>query len=142
VVGTALFGLIWLIEIVGDPSGGFAFFMLILAAPLVAGIGLVIGASRRRDLFGTRGLIGSILVLAGSVTPDIVGFVAVAVGLVLIAVSLPERAKSLLVAIVILLIGVIGLALRLESGDGILIFVPVLAVGTGVLATSFQRLAS
>ena len=58
----------------------------------------------------------------------------------LIALGLPERGRRLLVGIVILLVGVVGLGLRLDSGDGIEIFLPLLVVGTVVLAGTLQRL--
>lgn len=114
--------------------------MLVFAGPLLVGIGLVIAASRRRDLFGRFGLVGSIFVLVGSLVPDIIGFTAAAVGLVLIAFGLPERARRLLIGIATLIIGVVGLGLRLDSGDGVAIFVPVLAVGAAILAGTLVRL--
>jgi hypothetical protein len=138
--GAGLFSLIWLAEVAGDPSRGLLFFMLVFAAPLLVGIGLVIAASRRRDLFRTRGLVGSILILVTSLVPDIVGFVGAALGLLLMALGVAERGRRLVAAIAILLVGVVGLGLRLESGDGIEIFVPVLAVGTAVLAGEVRRL--
>jgi hypothetical protein len=139
-LGAGLFSLLWLAQVAGDPSGGFLSFMLVFAAPLLVGIGLVIAASRRRDLFRTRGLVGSILILVASLVPDILGFVGAALGLLLMALGLAERGRRLVFPIAILLVGVLGLGVRLESGDGIEIFVPLLALGTVVLAGELRRL--
>jgi hypothetical protein len=139
-VAAGLFGLLWLLEIAGDPTGGVGFFTLVFAAPLLAAIGLVIATSRREDLFGRLGLLGSLLVLGGSLVPDIIGFTAAAIGLVLIALGLSERARRLLIAVAIVLAGVVGLGVRLESGDGIAIFAPILAVGVGLVAVTLLRL--
>jgi hypothetical protein len=38
------------------------------------------------------------------------------------------------------LAGVVGLGVRLESGDGIAIFAPILAVGVGLVAVTLLRL--
>lgn len=41
-LGAALFALLWLTEIVGDPTEGALFYTLIFAAPLLIASGLVL----------------------------------------------------------------------------------------------------
>jgi hypothetical protein len=137
-LAAGLFALLWLTEVAGDPTEGVAFYMLAFTTPLLVGIAMVIAASRRRDLFGTGGMTGCILVLAGGLWPGIIGYAAAVVGLMLVAVSLWERARTVLFGVVVLLGGAVGLLLRLESGDGLLIFLPVLAVGAAMLATTLR----
>jgi len=40
----------------------------------------------------------------------------------------------------LLIAGLVGLVVRLDSGDGLLLFVPILALGTAALALSLRRI--
>jgi hypothetical protein len=131
----------WLTEVVGDPTDGLAFYTFAFGAPVLLGIGLVIAASRRRDVFGNLGLTGAIVLLVGSLSVDIVGFAAGLIGLTLIGAAVAGREPRLLPGVFLLGAGVLGLAVSIESTEaGYAIFIPVIAVGAGVLAATLRRL--
>jgi hypothetical protein len=132
---------VWLTEIVGDPTDGLAFYTLAFGAPVLLGSGLVIAASRRRDLFGSSGLAGAIAILVGSLSISILGFAAAVIGVILIGAAVARRAPRLLPGLLLLGIGVLGLTLRMDySEDAYTIFIPMIAVGAAVLAATLRRL--
>jgi hypothetical protein len=132
----------WLTEIVGDPTEGAAFYTFAFGAPVLLGAGLVIAAARRRDLFGGLGLGGAVVVAAGSVSVDPIGFAAGLVGLVLIGAAVARREARLLPGLFLIGSGVFGLAVSIDSTEtGYVIFIPLIALGAAVLAVTLQRLS-
>jgi sugar phosphate permease len=138
-VGSGLLGLLWLIELTDDPTDGVAFYMLLFGAPLLIGVALVLVASQ--NAVATRsGLAGALLALVGALSPDILGLIAAPVGLLLLFVGVREHAHGLRLGLALLIAGLVGLAVRLDSGDGIVLFVPVLALGAAALAVGLRRI--
>jgi hypothetical protein len=131
--------LLWLTEVLGDPTDGFAFYTLIFGAPLLMAIGLVLLASRK-EVAGNAGLAGAILTLVGALFPDIIGFSLAIVGLLLLLAAVRDRARRLRPALGVLLVGIVGVVVRLEDGDGLVLFLPVIALGAAALAVLLQRL--
>jgi hypothetical protein len=143
-VATVLVGAVWLMFVTDDPTGGFAIFSLGYAAATIIGIGLVIASSRRRDLFGNLGLAGAIVVLVSALGGGIpLALIAVPLGSVLMAVAVGLREPLFLVGLGSLALGVVGMTIRVNtSEDGYVIFLPLIAVGAGVLALALGRLSS
>jgi hypothetical protein len=124
-------------QIAGDPTGGVVFYTFGFAAALLVGIALVIAARTREDLFGPVGLAGAIIVLATSVTAF---FPVIVVGVAVVTVAVARTAPRLLPGLLLLLVGIIGLLVRADvSDDAYTIFVPVLAIGSAVLAATLRR---
>jgi hypothetical protein len=138
-VGAVLLGLLWLIELTDDPTDGVAFYMLLFGAPLSVGVALVLVAAQQ-ELATRSGLAGAILALLGALSPEVLGFVAAVVGLLLLYAGLRELGHGLRPGLALLMVGVVGVAVRLDSGDGIVLFVPVLAVGAAALAVAIRRI--
>jgi hypothetical protein len=138
-VGAVLLGLLWLIELTDDPTDGVAFYMLLFGAPLSVGVALVLVAAQQ-ELATRSGLAGAILALLGALSPEVLGFVAAVVGLLLLYAGLRELGHGLRPGLALLMVGVVGVAVRLDSGDGIVLFVPVLAVGAAALAVAVRRI--
>lgn len=135
-VGAALVGLLWLSEVFGDPTDGLAFYALIFSAPLLIAVGLVLFASRK-EVASSRGLAGSILTLIGALFPDLIGLLLVTIGLLLLLSGVHDR--SLRVGLGVTLAGVIGLSVRLEQGDGLDLFLPVIFIGVAWTARLLLR---
>jgi hypothetical protein len=57
---------VWLTEVLGDPTDGIAFYTFGFAAAVLGGVALVIAAWNRRDVFGTWGLVGAFVILVTS----------------------------------------------------------------------------
>lgn len=118
-------------------DNGVLFFGLAFTAPVVAGVALVIAASRRRDVFGTIGLVGAIAVLAGSFTL----FFGALLGLAALAVAVRRRDPQLLVGIALIGLGMIALLVGIEASEvAYTAFLPLIAIGLVVLAFSLGRL--
>jgi hypothetical protein len=127
---------VWLTEVAGDPTGGVAFYTFGFAGALLVGVALTIAAWSRRDVFGTLGRVGALLLLVTSVTGF---FPAMGAGVILIAVAV-ARTQPLLPGLVLLLIGLVGMFVRAEfSDDAYLIFLPVLIVGSAILAVTLRQ---
>ena len=137
-LGAALLGLLWLTEVLGDPTDGWLFYTLIFSAPLLVAIGLILFASRK-ELVGNLALVGSILTLLGALFPDIVGFLLAIVGLALLLADVRGPARCLRIGLSVLLAGVIGLAARLEHGDGLALFLPIMVVGAAAISLTLRR---
>jgi hypothetical protein len=132
---------LWLTEIAGDPTDGIALFTFALAAPILLGTGLVIAATRRRDIFGNLGLGGAIVVLIASLALGNIGFVGGLLGLLLIAAGVSRTQPRLLFGVGLLAFGALGLALGIEvSNNAYIVFLPLIAVGAGVLALSLRHI--
>ena len=138
-LGAVLLGLLWLVDSTDDPTDGVAFYMLVFGAPLLVGIALVLVASQQ-ELATRSGLAGAILALLGALSPEVVGFAAAIVGLLLLYAGLREPGRGLRLGLALLVVGLVGLAVRLESGDGIVLFVPVLSLGAAALAMAVRRI--
>jgi hypothetical protein len=138
-VGAALLALLWLIEATDDPTDGVAFYTLLFGAPLLIGVALVLVASQK-ELATRRGLMGAILALVGALSPDVLGLIVAIVGLLLLLVGVRERGHGLRLGLALLIAGLVGLAVRLESGDGVLLFAPVLTLGAAALAVALRRI--
>lgn len=139
-VAACFLAVVWLTEIAGDPTDGVVFYTLAFGAAVLVGSGLVIAASRRRDLFRNLGLGGAILILFGSLTIDLVGLLAGVLGVVLLVAAVAGRQPRLLPGLVLLGLGTLGLAVRSDtSDDAYAIFLPLLAVGAAVLAATVRR---
>ena len=140
VLGAVALGLLWLIELTDDPTGGAAFYGLLFAAPLLIAVALVLVAWR--DELATRvARSGAVLTLLGALVPDVVGLLAAVVGLALVFAGVRERAHGLRPGLALSIVGVLGLLVRLESGDGLLLFLPVLVLGALALAVARARIA-
>lgn len=140
-VAACFLAVVWLIAIVGDPTYALVFFLAAYGGALLLGIGLVIAASRRRDIFGNLGFAGAIVVLIGSLTIDTLSFAAAVVGLTLIGAAVARTERRLLPGLVVLAIGLVGFAVRVDANsDAYLIFVPVVAAGSAVLAATFRQI--
>ena len=138
-LAAVLLGLLWLIDSTDDPTDGAAFYMLLFGAPLLVGVALVLLASQE-ELASRAGLAGAVLALLGALSPEVVGFVAAIVGLLLLYGGLRDPGRGLRLGLALLIVGLVGLVVRLESGDGIAVFVPVLAVGAAALAVRVRRI--
>jgi hypothetical protein len=131
---------VWLTEIAGDPSDGIVYYTFAFAAAFLLGIGLVIAAWQRRDVFGNLGLAGAIVFLFASFEIDILGFAGAVIGVILMAGAVARRAPRLLPGLVLLGIGILGMAVRLEtSSDAYVVFLPLIAAGSAVLAVTFRH---
>jgi hypothetical protein len=116
---------------------GVLFFAFAFTAPVVAGVALVIAASRRRTIFGNAGLLGAIAVLAASLTL----FFGALVGLVAIAVAVRRREPQLLVGIALIVAGMVALLIGIQESEvAYTAFLPLIAIGLAVLAFSLGRL--
>src|SRR5919197_3127253 len=93
-VGAGLLGLLWLIELTDDPTDGIAFYMLLFGAPLSVGVALVLVAAQE-ELATRSGLAGAILALLGALSPELLGFVAAVIGLLLLYAGLRELGRGL-----------------------------------------------
>lgn len=136
-LGGGLLGLLWLTEILGDPTDGLLFYTLIIGAPLPIAIGLVLFASRK-ELAGNLALAGSILTLLGALW-GVGPFIAI-VGLALLIADVHGRGRSMRVGLGLLLGGIVGLTVRLEHGDGLVLFLPIVVIGAAVSAVSLRRI--
>jgi hypothetical protein len=114
-VAACFVALVSLTEIAGDPTDGVAFYTFALAAALLVGISLVIAASRRPDIFGKLGLAGAIVLLLGSVTIDVLGSLAGAIGVILLIAAMARSAPRLLPGLILLGVGILGLAVLIEA---------------------------
>lgn len=142
-VAAALVSVVWLTEIAGDPTDGVVFFTFGFAAPTLVGIALLIAASRRRDIFGKLGLAGAIVVLVGTLTIDVIGFVAALIGLLLVAVAVARNEPRLLAGLGLLALGALGLAVGIGWSDtAYVVFLPVVAGGSAVLAVMLYRISA
>lgn len=140
-VAACFLAAVWLTEIMGDPTEGVAFYTFAFAAAILLGTGLVIAASRRRDVFGNLGLVGAIAVLVGSLTIDILSLAAAVSGVILIGAAVARTERRLLPGLVVLGIGLVGFAVRVAAdADAYLIFVPMIAVGSAVLAVTLRQI--
>lgn len=118
-------------------ESGVLFFGLAFTAPVVAGIALVIAASRRPVVFGNMGLVGAIAVLAASFTL----FFGALLGLVAIAVAVRRREPQLIVGLALIWVGVVALLVGIEESEvAYTAFLPLIAIGLAVLAFSLGRL--
>ena len=140
-LAAVLLGLLWLIDLTDDPTDGVAFYLLVFGAPLLVGVALVLVASQQ-ELATRSGLAGAILALVGALSPEVVGFVTAVVGLLLLYAGVRAPARDLRLGLALLIAGLIGLVVRLDSGDGIVLFVPVVALGAVALAVAVRRLDS
>jgi hypothetical protein len=140
-LAAAFVGILWLFSIAGDPTEGFAFFTFVYTAPVLVGIALVIAASQQRDLFGSLGLAGAIVVLATSLTGiDLLGLLGVLTGLALMYTGLTRSKRSFLIGSLLVGVGLVGLFIRLEtSDDAFTVFLPPIAAGLAVLTLTLQR---
>jgi hypothetical protein len=140
-LAAAVVGILWLFAVAGDPTEGFAFFTFMYTAPVLVGIALVIAASQRRDLFGTLGLAGAIVVLATSLTGlDLLGLLGVLIGLALMSAGLTRSTRGFVIAFLLIGVGLVGLFIRLEtSEDAFTVFLPVIAAGLAVLTLALRR---
>jgi len=121
-LGAGALTLLWLIELTDrDPTDGVAFYMLLFGAPLAIGVALVLVAFRE-ELATNVARSGAVLALFGALLPDVVGLSAATVGLLLVFAGLREPAHGLRAGLALLAAGVVGLLVRLESGDGLLLF--------------------
>ena len=140
VLGAVALALLWLIELTDDPTGGAAAYALLFGAPLLIAVALVLVAWR--DELATRvARSGAVLTLLGALVPDVVGLLAAVVGLALVFAGVRERAHGLRLGLALSIVGILGLLVRLESGDGLLLFLPVLVLGTLALAVARARIA-
>jgi hypothetical protein len=140
VLGAVALALLWLIELTDDPTDGAAFYALLFGAPLLIAVALVLVAWR--DELATRvARSGAVLTLLGALVPDVVGLLAAVVGLALVFAGVRERAHGLRPGLALSIVGVLGLLVRLESGDGLLLFLPVLVLGALALAVARARIA-
>jgi hypothetical protein len=140
-VAACFLAVVWLIAIAGDPSDGLAFYMAAYGGALLLGIGLVIAASRRRDIFGNLGLAGAVVILVASLTIDALTFAAAVFGVILMGAAVAQTERRLLPGLVILGIGLVGFAVRMEaSSDAYLIFVPVVAAASAILSATFRQI--
>jgi hypothetical protein len=138
-LGAFLLGLLWLIELTDDPTDGVAFYMLVFGAPLLVAVALLLVASQT-ELASRSGLAGAILTFLGALSPEILGFVTATVGLLLLYAGVRAPARGLRLGLALLVVGLVGLAVRLDSGDGIVLFVPVLSLGAAALAVAVRRI--
>jgi hypothetical protein len=140
-LAAAVVGILWLFSIAGDPTEGFAFFTFAYTTPVLVGIALVIAASQRRDLFGSLGLAGAIVVLATSLTGvDLLGLLGVLIGLALMSAGLTRSEHSFLIGFLLIGVGLVGLFIRLEaSDDAFTVFLPPIAAGLAVLTVTLGR---
>jgi hypothetical protein len=138
-LGAGALTLLWLIELTDDPTDGVVFYLLVFGAPLLVGVALVLVASQQ-ELATRSGLAGAILALVGALSPEVAGFVTAIVGLLLLYAGVRARARDLRVGFALLIAGLVGLVVRLDSGDGIVLFVPVVALGAVALAVAVRRL--
>jgi hypothetical protein len=128
---------VWLTEVLGDPTDGVAFYTFGFAAAVLGGVALVIAAWSRRDVFGTSGLVGAFVILVTSLTGF---FPAVVVGAVVVAAAVARRRPRLLPGLLLLALGSVGMLVRADmSDDAYIIFVPVLAVASAVLAATLRQ---
>ncbi len=140
-LATTLVGLLWLFAVAGDPTDGFAFFTFMYTAPVLVGIALVVAASQRRDLFGTLGLAGAIVVLVTSLTGiDLLGLLGVLIGLALMSAGLTRTTRGFAVGFLLIGVGLVGLFIRLEaSDDAFTLFLPPIAAGLAVVTLTLRR---
>ena len=140
-VAACFLTVVWLTQIAGDPTDGVVFFSFAFAAAVLLGSGLVIAAARRREIFGGLGLGGAIVILVSSLMASTLGFAGGVIGLSLMVAAVARRKPRLLPGLVLLGIGVLGMAVRLDaSNDAYTVFLPLIAVGSAVLAVTLQRL--
>lgn len=142
-VAASLFAVVWLIAIAGDPTdaSALAFFLAAYGGALLLGIGLVIAASSRRDMFGRLGFAGALVIFVAALNISILSFVAGVIGLTLMGAAAARTDKRVLPGLIVLGVGLIGFGVRVEANaDAYLIFMPVIAAGSAILAATFRQL--
>lgn len=140
-VATCFLAAVWLTEIAGDPTDGVAFYTFAFGAAVLLGSGLVVAASQRRDIFGRLGLVGAIVFLVSSLTIDVLGLAGGVIGVILMIAAVSRREPRLLPGLVLLGIGIVAMAVRLDvSNDAYTVFMPLIGVASAALAVTLQRL--
>jgi hypothetical protein len=133
-VAACFIAVVWLTEIAGDPTDGIAFYTFGFGAAILLGIGLVVAASERRDIFGRLGLAGAIVFLLSSLVVDILGLFGGVIGVILMIAAVAGKERSLLPGLVLLGVGIVAMAVRLDvSDDAYTVFMPLIGVASATL---------